>query len=710
MSVRPRRASRKKPVALESDEDPSVEEREEYAPSGNEDDSVSESDAFSDEPVGKRHKTAKGKSDGVKGWHPWRRADTKGKGKGRGGSIQGALKDIVKMPMDMLGEIFRNLEPFELIKLASVNKDYCSHLWSADMSFVWKAARSNIEGDPVPAPPPPTDMSEVTWAYLLLYMPKEICFECSKAGTKMINIVFTFCQRICLACCKEKLLRKEPQNPVSQRRFDDIVFDLVPYTIYLFNLFLCLSASQMPSFSDGGYFGGWGRQNKWSYWLPDLESMQNKVTKFKQTLKTGGPSAGKEYMESWVDDKSDQKDGINMEKKEEHYKAIVNHLQALSYSSSQASTYFNSHRFTPYTHRILAWDNIWPDILVQLDVNRAQRAQNQHQRDMAALYNWHFLKSLTPIQLFFVPPELFPQHSIRAFRCPEQPQLPGVEQLIVAGPDPGVSPARSVAVSLFEFFTCISKPTFPSLLEAFGLSRSKFGSVGVMGRANSTRLASSDQVVMSWPHCLTSPHTTATLSPGQFNELIMSQFFTSTSIWALDRMDAIAQAASLPITLPPSIAWIRKVFDLATAVFIVDTWKTSGSCYHNWAYQWNHDWPALKPVSPLLSNNKVVFIGCNIMHLAKPNPEIMIYSERSADAVMHYLRNDSHAIQPFWSRVLSVECASFSLDKDGSLPRQHHRWVCNDCADFNLGHYRHHNKYDITLNHVSTMPENVPLQ
>lgn len=109
------------------------------------------------------------------------------------------------------------------------------------------------------------------------------------------------------------------------------------------------------------------------------------------------------------------------------------------------------------------------------------------------------------------------------------------------------------------------------------------------------------------------------VSQEQFDEFATISFFADTSSWASERMKAIAEAASLPVTLPSSVEWVTlntphaerdrrlelgTIFGLPTAMFIVDKWMSGSSVYHSWDYNGTTRWPSWGPV-PDFSGNKV---------------------------------------------------------------------------------------------------------
>ncbi|KAJ7870246.1 hypothetical protein B0H13DRAFT_2062096 [Mycena leptocephala] len=668
----------KQASVAESSGDQNLEEQDEYRdiPSDDEDrQEDAESDGYSgtDAPAAKRRKTAKGKERlSAKGRSAVKSAKGKkmktmaAKGKGRSGR-QGRLAGLLEIPMDVFYLILCHLVPEYLVNLARMNRQFRSALMSPQSRFVWKAARQNVAG--TPAPDPPSDMTEPAWANLL-FTPEKACFECGKTGTNHID--FAFRRRLCLACRKTHLLRMKRNYKSS---FEAELFDLVPYTL------------------SGGYFGGCSG-SPMSYWIPQLEAMQSKVAQLKNNIKAGNPDAHKEYddfrkarslqvknvletvedLESWAHTKEAEQFHMDSDRRDQRYNAIVDRLVAAGYNREEVPS-----RYTLGSYKELqvnsvraltdaAWAKIAPKLMERLDTSRVEKARNQRQSKIANAYN-AFLDSLVPSQKFFLPPSLFPPRQYLPFRRSVAPKLPCIQQVI---DDPG----------------------------------------------------------------------TDDLSQAEFEARITTAFFADTSAWALERMKAIAQAASLTISFPPSVAWVTfdipfrdrrlgelgKIFDLATAVFVVDTWKSGSSIYYQFDYNWTNHWPSRGP-APTLGDD-VVFIGRDAMHMAKPN-DVMAFSARGADAVRavltlehldaatttteldartslfkcthcaedefmftwrgcveHVLVKKDHP-EPSWSLVSGAEASSLR-------PNGHHNWLCNHCvASFDT--------YADVLGHVSQL-------
>ncbi|KAG7451982.1 uncharacterized protein BT62DRAFT_274271 [Guyanagaster necrorhizus] len=76
--------------------------------------------------------------------------------------LHGLLQKMAETPLDVLFEIFSNLDPVDLLRLSRTSKDLRVLLLQRSSAFVWKRARGNVQG----LPPLPDDLSEPKFAHL----------------------------------------------------------------------------------------------------------------------------------------------------------------------------------------------------------------------------------------------------------------------------------------------------------------------------------------------------------------------------------------------------------------------------------------------------------------------------------------------------------------------------------------------------------------
>ncbi|KAH9935794.1 uncharacterized protein B0H18DRAFT_423867 [Fomitopsis serialis] len=116
---------------------------------------------------------------------PGRRRNVRGR--------KGGLKDMPTMPLDILLEIFRHLEPRDLLNLARTTKPFRDFLMSRNSASMWKAARANVKD----LPDCPPHLSEPAYANLAFF---PYCHHCLKPNVQ--TILWEFNTRYCPGCAK----------------------------------------------------------------------------------------------------------------------------------------------------------------------------------------------------------------------------------------------------------------------------------------------------------------------------------------------------------------------------------------------------------------------------------------------------------------------------------------------------------------------------
>ncbi|KAI0675149.1 hypothetical protein C8Q78DRAFT_1010751 [Trametes maxima] len=112
---------------------------------------------------------------------------------------RGGLKDMPKMPLDILIEIFSRMHPRDLLNLARTSKDFRAFLMSRQSASFWRAARQQVHD----LPECPQFLSEPQYANLLFF---PYCHNCLKGNVKMV--IWELYARYCSAC-RDQLLMHE---------------------------------------------------------------------------------------------------------------------------------------------------------------------------------------------------------------------------------------------------------------------------------------------------------------------------------------------------------------------------------------------------------------------------------------------------------------------------------------------------------------------
>ncbi|KAI0041395.1 hypothetical protein FA95DRAFT_1683237 [Auriscalpium vulgare] len=115
------------------------------------------------------------------------------------GTIEGGLSELPGMPLDVLFEIFGQLDPADLVRLARVTKAFRRILLSRQhASSLWEQSFQLLED----VPRCPGDMSAPSWAHLLFGGP--ICQVCGADGVDKVTWVFHL--RACKQCLADSLV------------------------------------------------------------------------------------------------------------------------------------------------------------------------------------------------------------------------------------------------------------------------------------------------------------------------------------------------------------------------------------------------------------------------------------------------------------------------------------------------------------------------
>ncbi|KAH0584489.1 hypothetical protein J132_04007 [Termitomyces sp. J132] len=109
---------------------------------------------------------------------------------------RGQLEEISRMPLDILYEIFLQLDPIDILSLSRVSKSLRKILMRRSSTYIWKNARARIPG----LPECPIDMSEPAYANLAFY---PYCQFCLKAYVSPGTILWGSRTKACKNCFAE---------------------------------------------------------------------------------------------------------------------------------------------------------------------------------------------------------------------------------------------------------------------------------------------------------------------------------------------------------------------------------------------------------------------------------------------------------------------------------------------------------------------------
>ncbi|KAG9008181.1 hypothetical protein FRB93_006749 [Tulasnella sp. JGI-2019a] len=128
------------------------------------------------------------------------------------------------LPLDVVHEVLRWLQPIDLLQLARSTKTLRSHLMSKVSFSVWKASRENVIGG---TPECPEYMSEPAFARLLF---ANECFACGKPGNNaQCPIYWTIQMRCCPKCVFDSFVaRTYVEEYIPEIENTVLVVELLP--------------------------------------------------------------------------------------------------------------------------------------------------------------------------------------------------------------------------------------------------------------------------------------------------------------------------------------------------------------------------------------------------------------------------------------------------------------------------------------------------
>ncbi|KAJ7070706.1 hypothetical protein C8F01DRAFT_391282 [Mycena amicta] len=301
----------------------------------------------------KRRSTRKRKADDVKdndGAPPPKRAKLLRK--------QGRLAGLLCISIDVVFEIFSHLQPFDLLRLSRLSKEFRALLMSKSSITVW---RSCIDNAGLPLPPPDT-MNEPQLVRLAF---DNVCQTCDAIARK---VDWPLLKRLCSRCAKSKL------TSIARGRYQHIEF---------LELILSRPDSNKPwlqvclkeEYDDM-------TAKHLSLPAEDKEKFTQERTELVKTL-----SHYAKICKEWDEGRSEARTTELAELKEERYNAIVAKLAVLGWAAEieglLPSDDLRNHRLVkspnPLTER--TWKTIEPELILYMEEMKKKRLA----REFAAL-------------------------------------------------------------------------------------------------------------------------------------------------------------------------------------------------------------------------------------------------------------------------------------------------------------------------------------
>ncbi|KAH9833535.1 uncharacterized protein C8Q71DRAFT_188719 [Rhodofomes roseus] len=136
---------------------------------------------------------------------------------------RGGLKDMLKMPLDIIYEICLALHPQDLLSLCRTSKSFHTFLMKRSSVWLWKGSLKKIEGFPAC----PKGFIEPSWISLVFW---PICTRCRKADAPTVH--WEFLARWCKKCTKEMVIAENRTDKILNE-YLALDFDKIPRDVFL---------------------------------------------------------------------------------------------------------------------------------------------------------------------------------------------------------------------------------------------------------------------------------------------------------------------------------------------------------------------------------------------------------------------------------------------------------------------------------------------
>ncbi|BGP18975.1 hypothetical protein JCM10213_002605 [Rhodosporidiobolus nylandii] len=317
------------------------------------------SDGFDDEPAKKKRKTLTKAKDTGKG---------KGKGKGR----KGKLSAFSNMPMDVLVEISRHLDPLTLLYMSRANKALHGIFASRSAAPIWNIVRNNVELPSLTAP----DMSDMQYASLVF---EHNCHLCGKGRASIVD--FSLRVRWCKNCQKANLLKANE----LKREVPDLDGSALACSLSTFhsrsgrnwnkNPYFCKPdvveiSDELAALKDD-IFTARGKVKRDEAECALAEYMAER----KEIVKAAKQDA--EELDKWARSSVQERKKANVDARAARRTAIVARLVALGYDQRDTNSLWAVRHLIdqPAALTDAVWNRISPQIIKSVESNRDRRLQ-----------------------------------------------------------------------------------------------------------------------------------------------------------------------------------------------------------------------------------------------------------------------------------------------------------------------------------------------
>ncbi|KAJ7109867.1 hypothetical protein C8R44DRAFT_265323 [Mycena epipterygia] len=274
---------------------------------------------------------------------------------------KGRLAGLLSISLDVVFEIFGNLQPLDVLRLSRTSKEFRSLLMHKSSITIWRSSLSNVPN----LPPCPIGMTEPQWTSLVF---DPTCNVCQKIARKVDWGLFL---RICGKCAKTHLSYGLRNFPTA----------LEPEVVNFREL--------IPTRPD------YTKPYKMVYFSPELENIKAKynaienpeeqkkfVQERKDLMETLKEHA--KLCEAWSESVAENRSSELADLKEERFIAIKAKLTALGWGTELDGILppdsLKSHKLVKQPHALTerTWKTIKPEMISYMEQMKVKRLAREH--------------------------------------------------------------------------------------------------------------------------------------------------------------------------------------------------------------------------------------------------------------------------------------------------------------------------------------------
>ncbi|KAJ7657980.1 hypothetical protein B0H17DRAFT_1097534 [Mycena rosella] len=273
-------------------------------------------------------------------------------------SKKGRLAGLLDISLDVVFEIFGNLQPLDLLRLSRTSKEFRRLLMHRSSVTIWRSSLNNVPNLPPCAP----GMTEPQWASLVF---DATCHICQKIARKVDWGLFI---RICNKCAKQHLdTQFRPLESVDMASLLNIIptrsDPMKPYNrVYLRQALTDIRVKYNA--------------------IQDSEEQKKFVEDRKELVKSLEEHTA--LCETWSESVAENRSTELADLKEERYTAIIAKLTALGWGteldSMLPSDSLKSHKLVKQPNVLTerTWKTIKPEMLNYMQQMKAKRLAREH--------------------------------------------------------------------------------------------------------------------------------------------------------------------------------------------------------------------------------------------------------------------------------------------------------------------------------------------